>query len=291
MQITEIAIPVGADKPFRMLHMSDNHLCLADERDNERKNTLAKNRGRDFTGGHPERLLTHLADLMDFAKKENLPILHTGDMIDFVSEANLDYTKKTFAHADVFAAAGNHEFSQYVGEAWEDEAYKAQSFAHVKAAFPGDFWFQVRVWHGVKFIAVDNNYYYVTEEQLRLFREATADGMPTVLIVHNPLYSKELYEKVTAGKSDKEPPYLFGCPEPLLRTLDDHRYRQQKPDATTLAFLEYCNALPHCVGAPNLKAVLSGHLHKPFASQLDSGVPQYVAGAGYAGEANLYTFL
>lgn len=285
MQITEIQIPVGATKPFRMLHMSDNHLCLADERDNERKNTLAQNRGRDFTGGHPEMLLTHLADLMALAKTENLPILHTGDMIDFVSEANLDYTQKTFMGADVFAAAGNHEFSQYVGEAWEDEAYKAQTFAHVKAAFPGDFWFQVRIENGVKFIAVDNNYYYVTEEQLRLFKEETADGMTVVLIVHNPLYSQDMYEKVMAGKSDKEPPYLFGCPEPLLRTLDDHRYRQQKPNETTLAFLELCNSLL------NLKAVLAGHLHKPFASQLDNGVPQYVAGAGYAGEANLYTFL
>ncbi|MBQ3178530.1 MAG: metallophosphoesterase [Clostridia bacterium] len=285
MLITEITIPVGAEKPFRMLHMSDNHLSLADERDNERKNTLAAARANAFTGNHPEKLLENLADLMDFAKKENLTILHTGDMIDFVSEANMDYTKKAFEGADVFAAAGNHEFSQYVGEAWEDEEYKAQSFAHVKEAFPGDFWFQTRIVNGVKFIAVDNNYYYVTEEQLHLFRDAVSDGMPAVLIMHNPLYSEDMYAKVTAGKKPQDPPYLFGCPEPLLRTLDDHRYRQQKPDETAVRFLELCNSLP------NLKAVLSGHLHKYFASQLDSGVPQYVAGAGYHAEANLYTFI
>ena len=285
MQITEITIPVGAEKPFRMLHMSDNHLSLADERDNERKNALAVARANSFTGNHPEKLLENLADLMDLAKKENLTILHTGDMIDFVSESNLDYTKKAFEGADVFAAAGNHEFSQYVGEAWEDEEYKAQSFSHVKEAFPGDFWFQTRVVNGVKFIAVDNNYYYVTKEQLRLVKEATSDGMPAVMIMHNPLYSEDMYTKVTAGKKPEDPPYLFGCPETLLRTLDDHRYRQQKPDETTVAFLELCNSLP------NLKAVLSGHLHRYIASQLDNGVPQYVAGAGYNAEANLYTFI
>ena len=285
MKITEITIPVGAEKPFRMLHMSDNHISLADERDNERKNKLAESRANSFTGGHPELLSSHLEELLTYAKKQDLTILHTGDMIDFVSEANLDFTKQAFAGYDVFAAAGNHEFSQYVGEAWEDEEYKAQSFAHVKAAFPGDFWFQTRMVNGVKFIAVDNNYYYVTEEQLRLFREETADGIPTVLLMHNPLYSEDMYAKVTAGKKPEDPPYLFGCPEPLLRTLNDHRYRQQKPDETTLAFLELCNSLP------NLKAVLAGHLHKYFASRLDSGIPQYVAGAGYHAEANLYTFI
>lgn len=285
MQITEIQIPVGATAPFRMLHMSDNHLCLADDRDDQRKNDLAKNRGRDFTGGHPERLLSHLADLMDLAKRENIGILHTGDMIDFVSEANLDYTRETFAGADVFCAAGNHEFSLYVGEAWEDEAYKQQSLAHVMEAFPGNFWFQTKVVNGVKFIAMENGYYYITEEQFALFQEAVADGMPAVLLVHNPLYSKDMYDQYMAGRGPAEPPYLFGCPEPLLRTLDAHRYRQQKPDATTTAFLELCNTLP------NLKAVLAGHLHVPFSTHLDSGIPQYVAGSGYAGEANLYTFL
>lgn len=285
MQITKITIPVGADTPFQMLHMSDNHLCLADARDNERKNALAVSRANAFTGGCPQKLLDHLTDLMHLAGTENLPILHTGDMIDFVSEANLDYTKNVFTGYDVFAAAGNHEFSQYVGEAWEDEAYKAQSFDHVKAAFPGNFWFQTRVVNGVKFAAVDNNYYYVTEEQLHLFRGAAADGMPLVLIMHNPLYSADMYRQVTAGKKPEDPPYLFGCPEPLLRTLNDHRYRQQKPDETTVAFLDLCNSLP------NLKAVLAGHLHKYYESRLDSGVPQYVAGAGYHGEANLYTFI
>lgn len=285
MKITEIQIPVGATMPFRMLHMSDNHLCLADDRDDQRKNDLAHARGNSFTGGHPERLTEQVSEFMSFAAQEKIGILHTGDMIDYVSEANLDYTREAFANADVFVAAGNHEFSLYVGEAWEDEAYKQQSMAHVKAAFPGDFWFQTKVVNGVKFIALENGYYYITEEQFDLFKTATADGMPAVLLVHNPLYSKDLYEQVTAGKSPSEPPYLMGCPEPLLRTLDAYRYRQQVPNELTLAFMDYCNTLP------NLKAVLSGHLHVPFSSQLDSGIPQYVAGAGYAGEANLYTFL
>lgn len=284
MKLTEIKIAVGADKPFRMFHMSDNHISLADNRNDLRKMELADARAKAFTGGYPERLTELAEELIGFARDNNLTILHTGDMTDFVSEANLDYVRHAFDGVNFFGAAGNHEFSLYVGEAWEDELYKAQSFERVLDAFPGNIWFQTMVVSGVKFIAVDNNYYYITEEQMALFRKETADDMPVILLLHNPLYSEDLYAKVTAGKKPEDPPYLFACPEPLLRSLNDHRYRQQKPDDLSLEFLNYCNSLP------NLKAVLAGHLHKYYASQLDSGVPQYVAGAGYHGEAVLYTF-
>ena len=155
MKLTEITIPVGAVSSFRMLHMSDNHISLADERNDDRKNALAVQRANAFTGGHPERLQQFTEELIGYARKGNLPILHTGDMSDFVSEANLDYVRTAFSGVDVFCAAGNHEYSQYVGEAWEDEAYKAMSFAAVLDAYPGNIWFQTRVINGVKFVAIE----------------------------------------------------------------------------------------------------------------------------------------
>jgi len=285
MLIREITIPVGAEKPFSALHTSDNHISLADERDDARKIELAENRANAFTGGNPSRLNEQVKEIFGYAKQHNLPLLHTGDLVDFVSEANLDFVRQLMKDADVFCAAGNHDFSLYVGEAWEDEAYKAQSLQHVKSAYPGDFQFQVRVMGGVKFIALDNNYYYVTPSLFERFRKETQDGMPTVLLVHNPLYSEDIYRQYMKDRPEDFPPYLFGCPERLLRKLSDYRYRQQKPDALSLEFLRYVETLP-C-----LKAVLSGHAHVFMASRLDSGVPQYVAGAGYAGDVNLYTFV
>ena len=285
MKIREITIPVGAEKPFSVLHTSDNHICLADERDDERKRKLAEERGCCFAKEHPERLTEMTEEIFAYAKEHNLLILHTGDLIDFVSEANLDYTKKLMEGADVFVAAGNHEFSLYVGEAWEDEAYKAQSFEHVKAAFPGNFWFQTRMIGGVKFIALENGYYYVTEEQLRLFKEATAEDVPTVLMVHNPLYSEDTFRKYKEGRPASDPAYLFGCPEDLMWDWEENRRLQQRPDEVTKEFMAYCEKLP-C-----LKAVLAGHMHEFIASTLDSGIPQYVVGAGYKSDVNLYTFV
>lgn len=285
MTFRNIQIPVGATSPFKMLHTSDNHICLADERDNERKRELAARRDAAFNGDEPGRLYRCTQEILDYAREQNLPVIHTGDFIDFVSYANLDYARKAFEGLDVFMAAGNHEFSLYVGEAFEDEAYKAQSFEMVKSAFQGDFWFQTRLINGVRFVAIDNNYYYIVEEQMRLFKEVAEQGEPIVLLMHNPLYSEDLYRQKMVGKPEGAPPFLFGCPEELLRDLPEKRYIQQKPNALTLEFLDYCNHLP------NLKAVLTGHLHDFYASRLESGVPQYVCAAGYRDEAIVYEFV
>ena len=285
MKIRKIELTIGADEPFRALHSSDGHLCLADERDGERKVKLAQSRGNSFTGGHPERLCELAEEVFAAARERNELLLYTGDFCDFVSKANLEYAKKLFSSVDAFVCAGNHEFSQYVGEAWEDEAYKAQSFGEVCAAFPNnDIWYAERMINGVRFVAIDNNYYYVLPEQLERFRAACSDGTPVVLLVHNPLYSRDTYEKVMRGKKPDDPPYLFGCPDELLTSLNDHRRRQQTPDGVTKEFLAFCES------TPNLRAVLAGHLHAFAETKLDSGIPQIIAGGGYCDECIEYDF-
>ncbi|MBO7608640.1 MAG: hypothetical protein J6S96_00355, partial [Muribaculaceae bacterium] len=80
-----------------------------------------------------------------YAKEHDLMLLHTGDLIDFVSEANLDAAARHYLEGDWFVSSGNHEFSQYVGEAKEDEAYKQQSYQKVQEAYPNDLTFCSRV--------------------------------------------------------------------------------------------------------------------------------------------------
>ena len=283
MKIIDVALEVGAPEPFTLYHISDSHICLADERDNERKNKLAKSRANDFTGGHPERLTQYAEEQFTHVRESGAPLIYTGDFCDFVSEANLDYAEKLFSSLDAFVCAGNHEYSQYVGEAWEDEPYKAMSFERVNAAFPNnDIWYAERMIGGVRFVAIDNNYYYVLPEQLERFRAALADGVPVVLCVHNPLYSENTYEVIMKDKSPDDPPYLCGCPYDLLLNLNDHRRRQQTTNEVTKAFVDLCES------APNLKAILGGHLHRFASCRMNSGIPQIVCPGGYANEIIRY---
>lgn len=285
MTVNEYTIPVGAENPFTAYHMSDNHICLADDRDDERKQILAKNRTIDFAGRAGDRLQNICSEMLETVRAAKAPLIHTGDMIDFVSYANLDYARDKLSGLDVIMAAGNHEFSLYVGEAFEDEAYKAQSKDRVLSALPEGSLFGVRVIEGVKFITIDNVYYYVLPEHLAMLQKELADSMPAVLVAHTPLYSSDTYRQVTEKHRVGEPPYLCGCPEPYLRNLEEMRYRQQVPDETTKAFLRVCET------APNLKAVLAGHLHFGVVSRLDSGIPQYAVEPGYNGSMNKYTFV
>lgn len=285
MTVNEYTINVGAENPFSVYHMSDNHICLADTRDNERKRILAKNRTIDFAGEEGSKLPDICDAMLSEVRAAKAPLIHTGDMIDFVSYANLDYVKDKLSGQDVIMAVGNHEFSQYVGEAFEDEAYKSQSKERVLSVLPQGCLFGSRVIEGVKFITLDNVYYYVLPEHLSLLQKELAEGLPTVLVVHTPLYSSDTYRQVVNIHREGEPPYLCGCPEPYLRKLEEMRYKQQVPDETTLAFLRVCEE------AENLKAVLAGHLHFPLVSRLDSGIPQYAVGPGYSGYMNKYTFV
>ena len=78
--------------------------------------------------------------------------------------------------------------------------------------------------------------------------------------------------------------YLTGTPESLMTAYDDYRLRQQRPDADTLAFIDYV------YGQPLVRAVLAGHLHRAWTGPLPSGVTQYVADSGYHGFAREIEF-
>lgn len=269
MKILNTEIRVGAQQPFTVLHASDTHLTRADERDDARKLALAAVRAAGFP--EAEDCLRGLTAL---AQNEGLPVLHTGDLNDFVSFANLDASRAFTAAVDCFMAAGNHEFSLYVGEAWEDAAYRAQSLDRVQAAFTNDIRFCSRVMHGVNFIALDNSYYLIEPWQLERLKAEAAKGLPMVLLVHTPLYSAETLAVLQQNGRlrPEEPAYLMAVPEREMHGYDDHRYRQQLADETTREALEWLCA------QPLLKAVLTGHLHRDFEADVTPALRQYGVG-------------
>ncbi|MBO5309366.1 MAG: metallophosphoesterase, partial [Lentisphaeria bacterium] len=193
MELEKFEIEAGLKEPVTLLHLSDTHICLADERDNERKNVLAAGRIKSAFGGSNEQIEQWLDEAMAFGREQADLIIHTGDLVDFVSAANLDFLKAKLKTEDVFFAPGNHEFSQYVGEAKEDTAYKMQSFDMVQAASPNDLEFAVRKVGGLRLIALNNGYYFFLPEQVTALKaELAREEMPTILIMHNPIHTGEL---------------------------------------------------------------------------------------------------
>ena len=264
MNITRTTLSVGATAPFTAIHASDTHLTYADMRDGQRKVDLISWRLPGFP--HAETVLTELGAL---SKELNAPILHTGDLIDYVSLANLEAAKAFTDTHDVFLATGNHEFSLYVGEAKEDAAYRNQSLPAVQACFKNNIRMDSRIIGGVNFIALDNGYYTFEPEQFAFLKAEAEKGLPMVLMMHTPLYDFALYE-IMMGRCPCA--YLAGVPEELMRCYPEDRYIQQMADEVTLEMMEYI------ANEPLVKAILAGHIHANCETVYAGRIPQLTVG-------------
>ena len=285
LALRRIAIEAGASAPFKAIHLSDTHIARADVSDRDpRKTALAAERSRHFPFGEH-----YLAEAVFAARRDKALLLHTGDMVDFVSNANLAIAERYFGSGDWFACAGNHEFSKYVGEAREDAAYKADSMERVSSALPCDPSFASRVVEGVNFVAADDVYYNFTAEQLDKMEKEVAKGLPIVFMCHVPLFTPKLYDaqmRATKGACA----YLAGVPDGKIATWrapakpfakgEEWRDRrvQQRTDAATSEFIAYLKA------QPLVKAVLAGHLHSFWQERFSPTAVQHICPATYKGE-------
>ena len=267
MNLIHNKLQIGAEKPFRFLHMSDTHFVLADERDDQRKIDLAASRKLWYSGAGA------VSDEVEaYARENHLMIAHTGDYIDFVSEANLDRLKRFTSENDVFFAAGNHEFSLYVGEAFEDAAYRNKSLKKVQACVKNDMRFASRKMCGVNLIAIDNGYYLFEQEQLDALKREVEYGLPIILFTHTPIYDEDIYRIEGENNCRGEAAYLVATPEELMKGYSEYRYRQQKADEITLETVDYIKS------QPLIKAIFCGHIHD-FVSEtkLTETITQYVS--------------
>lgn len=283
LDITKTTIPIGLEKPFRVLHMSDNHIALADERETLRKRELAQQRTRAFSwNGHTA--LSFLEEQIAYAQKEGLPILHTGDLYDFVSYRNLEFARDLLKDVDHIYAVGNHEYSLYLGEATEDLPYKMQSYPLVQKYFRNNLFFDSRIMGGVNFIALDDGYYNFYPEQLEKLKKEAEKGLPMVLLMHNPLYTPEFFRLKMAAEPVRGCAFLTGVPEELMKDYTPYRFTQQRPTAFTLEMMDY---IAH---QPLIRAILCGHLHANYEVPMAGGITQYVSGYGPKGIAREITF-
>lgn len=282
IHVEKTTIEIGLDKPLKVLHLSDNHLALCDERDNDRKMALAARKA-----ARKDEMLAYLNEEIAYGEENCDLIVHTGDLIDFVSRANVDYARELLKNEKILFIAGNHEFSQYVGEAWEDLSYKMNSYKSLNADGKGlgvNLLFTSRAVGGVNFVGIDDSYHQAEDWQTERLRMEVAKGLPVVLFMHAPLFEQRLYDYSIEFWNDGTA-YLVGCDEEHLLTYPEYAAVDQRPTAATKRFVEYVN------GEKQIRAVLAGHLHFGFESRLPGGTMQYVTNRGDRGFAREITFI
>ena len=277
MNLVKNTVKIGLEKPVKLLHVTDSHLCLADERDNERKHALAERLG-------DSNKEIYLNEQIEYSEKNCDLLVHTGDLMDFVSYANVDRAREIVSNEHIFFIAGNHDYSQYVGEAWEDNAYRMNSYMQMGYGLGVPMFFNSRTVGGVNIVGIDNSYYLFAEWQLYRLKKEAEKGLPIVLAFHDPLFEQSLYdyhfENVPGDCA-----YLVGCDEEHLLRYSEFRAVQQRPDEPTLRMIEYIKS------EPLIKLILTGHLHFNYESNITDSLPQFVTGGGYDGEAREITLI
>ena len=279
MELIRSTLKIGLEKPVKILHVTDSHLSFADEFDDARKHELKK---RHFSSDKEKYLYEHIA----YAKEHCDVLVHTGDLFDFVSHANTVKAREILSDDRIFFIAGNHEYSQYVGEAWEDNAYRMNSYMEIErmGGFGVPMLWNTRTVCGVNIVGIDNSYYLFEDWHLHRLKKEAEKGLPIILAIHDPLFEQSLYD-FHRRRLPQEPTYLVGCDEEHLLPYSEFRAVQQRPDEPTKRMIDYIKS------EPLIKCILTGPLHFSFESNVTPTLPQFVTGGGYDGVAREVTLV
>ena len=227
----EIAIVAGAKKPFSVLHVSDTHLTAVYPHEDKWKQEMARADTPIFGAKQEEALAESIA----YAKRHCDFLLHTGDLIDFVSAANLDVVKRHLP-AGCIGALGNHEYSHYgwlVKKAGTAGPGREETRKMLSAYYPFRLPLAAKEVNGVVFVALDDADGTVTADQVAEFRLLAAQGKPIILCLHVPFYTsgicragKRWWQKGTneANPELKLPDFQRQKSDPHLHMFTEDRF-------------------------------------------------------------------
>ena len=284
VKFTPIEIKVGAPKPFRAIHCSDSHVAYMTVND-----LLSGNNDLELEMFNKRLLqkpdaLPSLAACVLKARRERIPLFHTGDLYDYESAANIAVVSDAFnGVGECLYAVGNHEYHGHWKNGIQgDEIPPAR--ARLNAAMPNALTFASRVIGGVNFIAFDNAGLSggLEDAQFAAMQKEFSKGLPTVVMCHLPLWSEEpAQDRLNRSGPFKE-----------CWTLKDRSYLRLLFYGCLYGSDQKAKRLVRWLKEQkNLKAVLCGHLHTECNYRFSDTAVQYFAGATYMGKAYEITFV
>jgi len=255
LKVTEYAVDVSVEKPFKVLHVSDSHVVRIDSRDTPelRESSLKRSRmGRELGDYYLDVAICR-------ARSAGMPLVHTGDMIAYYGPAGLERAGRLLATDDIIATVGNHEY-WLSGESKDVQKNEAACREGLKAAFGQGAGTYEREINGVLFFVFNNASQLVTQETADAFDRTVAKKKPIVMVCHVPLATEGLQNGAVCG------------------------WKDAKHDQLTLDFVEKVRR------EPLVKAVLAGHLHGKACCRFSPTAMEYVADALFNGTAQEITF-
>lgn len=276
IHILKTEIKVGLSKPVKFLHVTDSHIAIDDQGED-------CGRAKVFEKDKPGSSEYYFRQAVEYAKKKHMPIVHTGDLIDFLSNANLAFADKAFDGVEHVYAAGNHDFCHQVGAAKEDAVYKWMNMKRTAPHFQTNLIFSSKVIGGVNVVTLDNSYYQISAGQMAMLQAEAARGYPIILCMHVPIFTVESADTIMSR--GKNCGYLMCPTDAYLAGYPENRRQQQTPNQETKQAVEYIKS------EPLIRTIITGHTHMNYEQVLENGVMQITTHGSYAGYAREITLL
>jgi UDP-2,3-diacylglucosamine pyrophosphatase LpxH len=272
----------GGCTPIKVLHVSDSHVSVPGD-DDEKFSPFCKRMHNAYT--QYDRLGAFLA-AMDLAREEAVDLIAlTGDQVNYPGSRAVDRlvdALKSTGRPWVFTA-GNHDW-HYEGMPGSSVSLRERWRAELAPLYAGLDTHCASVTCGdVRFVMVDNSNFQVDARQLAFFRTEVQSGVPITLLVHIPLTNPTL-------RAFREGRPVCGDPEwgEATDTNWETERRERWPATGNLASTEAF--VSEVRSAPDLVAVMCGHIHTSRIDAFENRANQYVVEPGFAGGYRLFTF-
>ncbi|MBO5220764.1 MAG: metallophosphoesterase [Clostridia bacterium] len=264
-KVIHTVLNVGAEKPFKILHITDVHLTFTNEKDSEDHIALEKRRWDTFRkeGNFPPMSPSeYFEEAIRMAEELDALLVVTGDVMDIQTQGNIEEFHRIADGHDMMFTPGGHEMQKRCHRTLEEpDAYWIGSREKLKAAFPEfDMDFSNRIVNGVNLICADNSLDYYNAETLRRFKEEQAKGLPIILFSHDPMRTGHLNCKES------------WC-EYITLTEEDFKLSHEM-----IGLIR---------NDPKVVAYFTGHSHAEIEQKLESGSICYETPGLYAGICRL----
>ena len=272
--ITEENITVkGLKREYRFFFLSDSHISLADERDDEEVRAKAAQRRENnrYEGFYSEDYFDAL--IKEAGKRDEDLVILGGDIVDSAMYASLEHVEKTLKQngTEYLYYSGNHDF-EYGAEYYSEKAYAEYLPRLAKLGRTQSY--QVKEYDDLIIFAADDDSNKITPEALEAFKEVYEKGKPVVLCLHVPLEpgtgDTALWEMTKTFWGESED----GHSRVLLGVNSCY------PNETTAEFMN----LVFDAKSP-VAVVIAGHIHFTHRDMLNDQTLQLVSGAAYEGKA------
>ncbi len=262
----EYIVIEGLEKEYELLFVTDTHVIVSSEEDDEQTTANAEARSPMFYDAAGVSSAEQFPYWMEYANEREVDaVLFGGDIIDYPSQANISFLNENIGTLEMpyLYTLGNHDWT-YPWEYMTEKA-KTEYIPLLEPMVREKGTLQILDMEEFVVVAVDNSSNQVSPEALEGYLQVLEMGKPVIVMVHVPFMTQSVLANAREVWSS---PVVIGA----------GNYGGIYPTEESEAFVEATTAADSPV-----VAVLAGHVHFYDKEYIDGDKPviQIVGNAGY----------